>query len=309
MEKVIGITEFKLPKTVAALGNFDGIHKGHRVLIDKAKEIAKEKNIESALFAFKTHPSFVIQHKDPIDLIYNSEEKIKVLEDLNLDYYIEYPFNNEISNYEPEEFVKYIIINKLNADTIVVGEDYRFGKKRYGDIKLLEKLSKEYGFELIVMKKLQLTHREISSTWVREEIKKGNMEFVNELCGRRFFFLGRVVSGRKLGRELGFPTANIVPKNTKILPPKGVYVSKILIDEEEYYGLTNVGDKPTVNGEFTNVETHILNFNEDIYDKIIIVELFKYIRQEMKFNGLDSLVKQIKEDLATSKQYFEINDI
>lgn len=308
MEKIIGITQFSLPKTVVVLGNFDGIHKGHKTLINKAKEIAKTKNIQSALFTFETHPSFIIQHKEPVDLIYVSEEKLKALEDLDIDYYIEYPFDEEISKFEPEEFIKHIIMDKLNADTIIVGEDYRFGKKRKGDVELLKSLSGKYNFNIIAMPKLKYNGKEISSTWVREEIKAGNMELIYNLTGRRFFFLGRVEDGKKLGRKIGFPTANIVPKKSKVLPPNGVYISKVIINNEEFYGLTNVGNKPTVNGDKINVETYILDFHRNIYGENIIVELYKYIRPEFKFNKLEELIEQIEKDLLVLNKYFDFKD-
>ena len=309
MKKIIGITEFSLPKTVVVLGNFDGIHKGHRFLLNKAKEIASEKKIKTALYNFVIHPSFVIMHKEPVDLIYVSEEKMTVIDELGIDYYIEYPFNKEFADYEPEDFIKNIVVDKLNADTIIVGEDYRFGKKRLGNVELLKELSIKYNYNVMSMPKLKYKDREISSTWVREEIKAGNMKMVSELTGKKFFFIGVVEGGKRIGRTIGFPTANISPKKGKILPPNGVYITKIYFHNKEYYGITNVGKKPTVQGDRVNVETHILNFEGDIYGETILVEFFNFIRPEKKFLNLDDLMKQIEEDIKVLEKYFLITEL
>ena len=292
-----------LPKVVV-LGNLDGIHKGHLMLIDQAKRIAKKHHLPSALFTFNPHPSFLLTGKNPVDLIYTPYEKEKVFEQTGIDLLIQYPFSKEVANLTPEIFIQEIILEDVRAHTVVVGEDYRFGKKREGDVKLLRKLGEEYGFDVCVLEKVKYQGKEISSTWIRELVRDGNIEMVNHLLGRCFSFIGKVVSGKKIGRTIGYPTANIIPDKNKILPPHGVYISKVLVDEKYYNGITNIGFKPTVNGKELTIETYILNFEAFIYEKEIQVDLYHFLRPEKKLSGLEELKSQINEDLQNLKNYF-----
>lgn len=305
MEKIIVDHNFNIPEVAVILGNFDGIHKGHRLLLEKAKDIAKQKDIKIALFTFEPHPSFIISNMKAKDLIYTSYEKQKLFQKENVDYYIEMPFDKSTAKMSPESFIEDILINKINAKVVIVGSDYRFGGGRAGDYRMIQKYAEIYGFEVIVLDKLEYSHQEISSTWIRELIKDGNISLANELMGRPFSITGCVQYGAQIGRSIGFPTANLIPESSKLLPPFGVYIAKVMLNDNEYLGITNIGNKPTVNGDKTTVETYILNFEKFIYDEEITVKLYKYIRPEKKFNSLDELKLQINLDVDQLVEYFK----
>lgn len=301
MEYIRGTKDFTAPPSVVVLGNFDGIHIGHRELINKANEMSKKLGLKSLVFTFNPHPSFVLANKEPVDLIYLSDEKARIIDDIDL--FVEYPYDLETAKMTPEDFLSEIVCKQLNAKVIIVGEDYRFGNKRKGDIGLLERLSTKYGYKLIAIKKVSYDNDIISSTWIRKEIKDGHIEQGNKLLGHNFSILGKVVEGKKNGRKLGFPTANIKPSKNKLLPPNGVYLSIIYVNNIKYNSITNVGTNPTLNGEEKVVETHILDFNEDIYGQEVVVELVKFIRKEKKFNSLDELKEAISENVEYLKKY------
>lgn len=307
MEKIIMNEYIKLPKTAVVLGNFDGIHRGHMLLIQKAEEISREENIKTAVFTFSPHPSFVLTGKMPVDLIYTMREKEMIMETVGIDYYIEFPFTKQSAAITYKQFIEDIILTKLNAQVVIVGADYRFGKNKMGDYKTLVHYSNEYDFDVVVAHKLKHGDEPISSTWIRQEVKNGNIEIANELMGRPFFISGKVMNGRRIGTGIGVPTANIIPDETKLLPPLGVYISKVKVRDQMYYGVTNVGSNPTIlEGQAITVETYIYDFNEDIYGEEIIVELYHYSRPEYKFDGLATLKAQIESDINEMKKYFEI---
>lgn len=307
MEKIIMNEYIKLPKTAVVLGNFDGIHRGHMLLIHKAEEIAREEDVKTAIFTFSPHPSYVLTGKMPVDLIYTSREKEKIMESVGIDYYIEFPFTKQSASMTYKQFIEEIILTKLNAQVVIIGADYRFGKNKMGDYKTLVRYSQEYDFDVIVTHKLKHGDEPISSTWIREEVKKGNIELANELMGRPFFISGKVMNGRHIGRGIGVPTANIIPDESKLLPPLGVYHSKVKVKDKMYFGVTNIGSNPTIlEGQAITVETFIYDFNEDIYGEEIVVELYHYSRPEYKFNGLEALKEQINSDINDMKRYFEI---
>lgn len=278
------------------LGNFDGFHKGHMTLLDKAREVAKVAEVSSAVFSFEPHPSFVLRHKDPVDLINTQREKEMVFEQLGMDYYFEFPFTMELAGLSPEAFIKDLLLGQVIPHTIIVGEDYRFGKKRVGDVDTLRELGKQYGFDVIVMPKMLAEDKEISSTWIRKLIASGDIAKANKLIGRPFFVSGIVKHGAKIGRTIGFPTANVIPEKEKLLPPYGVYKSKVKLGDRYLLGMTYIGDRPTIDIEGTTVETNIFDFDEDIYDREIQVDLLEYIRGDIKFDSLEALKDQIALD-------------
>ncbi|QUI22995.1 bifunctional riboflavin kinase/FAD synthetase [Vallitalea pronyensis] len=305
MEHITGTKDITSPPSVVVLGNFDGIHIGHRKLIDKALDISKTLDLKVLVFTFDPHPSFVLANKEPVDLIYLSKEKAKLLDDV--DYFVEYPYDLDTSRMTPEIFIEEVVCKGLQAKAIVVGEDYRFGYKRKGDIELLKALASKNGYQLITIKKIAYNHRIVSSTWIRHEIKKGHMEKANLLLGSNFSISGQITLGRQNGRKLGFPTANIKPNKNKLLPPNGVYLSKIYVNNIQYNSITNIGINPTLDGNETVVETHILDFNQDIYGQDVTVELLKFVRDEKKFESLHALKKEIAENIAYRRAYMEEN--
>lgn len=295
MEYIKDTKEFTSPPSVVVLGNFDGIHIGHRKLICKALELSRELGLKSLVLTFDPHPSFVLANKEPVDLIYLSCEKERLLS--NIDIFVEYPYDLVTAKMTPEDFIEKVICKQLNAKFIVVGNDYRFGHERKGDIDLLKKLSSNYGYELITIPKIAYNNDIVSSTWIRKEIKQGNIELANKLLGENFSITGKVVEGKKNGRKFGFPTANIIPHRYKILPPNGVYYSNISVNGKKYDSITNVGVNPTLNGQKKVVETHILGFDEDIYGQVVVVEFIQFIRKEKKFNSIEELKKEVSSNI------------
>ncbi len=305
MRYIWNTTDFQLQNTAVSLGKFDGFHVGHRLLIDYVTSL-KEKGYQAVTFSFFQHPRMFLS-KPSMKLIYTEEEKVKKAEELGSDYFISYPFDEEVMMTEPEDFVRTVLVEKLGARVVVVGKDYRFGKKRAGNVALLEALGKKYGFEVKAFDKIVLDGEEVSSTRIRSELEKGNMEKVNEMLGAPYSITGTVVHGNQIGRTLGMPTANIIPAQEKLIPPNGVYASKIWIEDQCFYGITNIGYKPTVgNQNEKGVETFIFDFNESIYDREIRVELFAYERGEQKFDSLEHLKMQMERDCQFGKEYFHL---
>ncbi len=302
MKHITG-SDFQLNNTCVTLGKFDGIHTGHRLLMKKVMEAAGD-DLESVVFTFQYHPAGLFSKKEP-ELIYTEEEKITIFESLMPDVMISYPFTRETASMEPEVFIREIIAGKLNARAVVVGEDFRFGKNRSGTIETFKKFQEEFGFKLFALPKMIYKDEEISSTRIRNEIKAGNMEEVNVMLGEPYFILGEVLHGKKIGRQMDFRTANLIPGYGKLLPPNGVYATKVLCDGKEYLSVTNIGVNPTISkGNSITIESHLLDHYVEMYGKTIKVELHHYIRPELTFETLDELKVQIQDDIVITKQYF-----
>ena len=289
-----------LSGTTVILGNFDGVHNGHRSLIEKARLISGGKTV---IFTFEPHPTFVVQGKKPVDLIYTALEKKRIFIQDGIDYYVEMAFTLVESQMAPEDFIKDVLVAYLKPSHIVIGSDYRFGKARKGDSQMLKEYGRQYGYDVIILDKLEYDHHVISSSYIRETIKEGNMELANRLLGRPFSVTGIVMEGEKIGRTIGYPTANLIPEESKLLPPLGVYVSDVLLRGETYRGITNIGSNPTVMGNKLTVETYILDFDQEIYGKEIMVSLYHFIRKEEKFDSLETLKEQIYQDLIKASEY------
>jgi len=295
---------FRLQNTAVSLGKFDGVHRGHRLLIDRILK-EKDKGYTSVVFTFSMHPMSLFSDKE-LELIDTEQEKQEKLKNMGVDVLISYPFTKETANTEPEDFVRKILVEQLDAKVVVVGSDYRFGKKRKGDVELLRKLSSVYGYELIVYDKLQVEDHIVSSTLIRSEIGQGHMEFVEELLGVPYQVHGEVVYGNQIGRTIDVPTMNQLVPGSKLMPPNGVYASNIIIDDREYRGVTNVGYKPTVTDQkIKGVETHIFDFKGNLYGKYITVELLHYIRPERRFQSVEALKEQIAIDSIAARDYLK----
>lgn len=301
MRYIENTTEFKLQQTVVCLGKFDGIHKGHQLLIEHMLSYKKQGYL-TTLFTFALHPSNLFSDKE-VHLIDTKEEKHRKLEELGVDIVVEYPFTEETATMSPENFIKEILIKKLDAKVVIVGKDFRFGHQRKGNVSLLRKYAQEYGYEVIVFDKLKIDHKVVSSTRIREEIAKGKIQLVNRLLGQPYFILGKVMHGQKLGRTIGIPTINQIAVQGKLLPPNGVYISKVHLDDNLYTGVTNIGCKPTVGTHLKGVETHILDFEGDLYGQIVKVDLYHYIRGEKKFSGIEQLKQQMQKDIEAARKY------
>lgn len=306
MQIIENTTEFHIPdKTAIAIGKFDGIHKGHKELL-KCLEHAKKTGLKTAVFTFFPSPAAFFSGEEQKELMTREEKRVS-FEEMGIDYLVEYPFCKKTADIEPDQYVKEFLLDKMNGTLIAAGCDVGFGKGGRGDRKLLERLSLEYGFRLEIIDKLKYQNREISSTFVREEVIKGNMEKAGELLGEPYFVSGRVEQGKKLGRRLGMPTANLYPDGDKLLPPKGVYFSKVNLKGIKYYGVTNIGSRPTVeDGSRISVETFLLDFEEKIYGEFIKIELLHYKRAEQRFGSVEELKAAVCRNIQEAKEYFGI---
>jgi riboflavin kinase/FMN adenylyltransferase len=301
--KYITETGFKLYNTAVSLGKFDGLHIGHRCLIDYVISMKKQ-GYQSAMFTFDLHPSALLSEKE-VSLIYTKEEKKMLLKQMNLDVLVSYPFTEETAAMAPGDFVKKILIDKMDAKIIAVGEDFRFGHNREGDVALLQELSEVYGYQLKIFKKVTYENEIVSSSKIREELKKGNMKLVNQMLGAPYVIIGKVLHGRKIGRTIGMPTTNLIPAEDKLLPPNGVYASITKINGKEYPGISNIGYKPTVGADPNKgLETFIFDFDGDLYGKTIEVQLHAYERGEKMFKSLDDLKAQMQKDIAFGREIF-----
>ena len=296
MQYIRGTREFRLAyKTAVTLGKFDGLHRGHQKLLSEVFRRAGD-DMMSAVFTFETAPGSLMSGKPMATITTNAERRDK-LEKAGVDYLVEYPFNKEVAKMDPEEFVSHVLVEQMHARAVVVGTDCRFGHKAAGDAKLLKELSRKYGFEAVIVEKLLDGTREISSTYVREELAAGHIRKANELLGYPYSITGTVIHGRHLGSTLGFPTMNISPPLQKLLPIYGVYLSRSLVDGKVYDSLTNIGRKPTVgDGQPVSVETFIYDFNQDLYGKEVEVQMLDFFRPEKKFGSLGELRRQVEND-------------
>lgn len=300
MEYIAATTEFKLSNTAVTIGKFDGLHLGHRQLLDLTVKY-KEQKLTAVVFTFLLHPYCLLSDRD-FELIYTEEEKRVKLKRLGMDVMISYPFCRETKDMEPEDFIRNVIKDKLDARVLIVGEDFRFGRNRRGDIAMLRQFEAECGYRLIACPKKVWNKQIISSSIIRNMIKDGRIEEANAMLGHAFSISGEVVHGRRLGRTIGIPTVNLVPPDMKLLPPCGVYASRIYAGGIYYNGVTNIGYKPTVGGEERiGVESHIFDMDKDLYGSRIEVELISFIRPEQKFATLDELSARMKEDIMIAK--------
>lgn len=284
-----------------ALGSFDGLHKGHLSLVRKVVELANEMNGTSVVYTFKNHPRKFIKSINSPKLILDNKEKEEILKKENVDVIYFEEFTSDFMKLSPEEFIKYLC-NKFNVKGIVVGFNYRFGYKNSGDVNLLKKLSEIYNYKLFIMETCTYNEEVISSTRIRQALARGDVEEANLMLSRPFFIRGKIVHGKKLGRTIGFPTANLSFKDEMILPKIGVYYTNVLWNNKLYKGITSVGNNPTVNGEKITVETFILDFEKDIYEEEITVYFFKFLRNEKKFTSIDELKNQLKRDAKIAAQ-------
>jgi riboflavin kinase/FMN adenylyltransferase len=302
---------------VVTIGTFDGVHMGHRQIIDKLKAEAKAINGETVIITFHPHPRKVVSSTIlGIRLINTLDEKIELIEQLGIDHIVVVPFTDAFANQSAEDYVKNFLIDKFHPHTVIIGYDHRFGKERKGDYLLLEKMAVEYNYQLKEIPKHMLDEVSISSTKIREALLEGKIETADKLLGYEFFFSGIVVHGDKLGRQLGYPTANLkVQDEEKMTPGNGIYaVYAQLVNSESSVnsnslltthhsllkGMMSIGFRPTVDGKKRVIEVNLFDFNKEIYDQTLKVFVKKYLREEIKFNGLKELVKQIDQDKIES---------
>ncbi len=307
MKSFVGDTDFQMKEpTVVTIGKFDGRHRGHQKLLSAMLKWKNERGYKTAVFTFDMAPAACIQGK-PQKVITTNQERRNNMEKMGIDYLVEYPFTREVSHLSAEEFLKDILLGQMNAKAIVAGTDCGFGYQRKGNAELLRNLKDSLGYDLEIIEKEQdeNQHRDISSTYVKEELDQGNIEKANDLLGEPYAIHGCVVHGNRVGGPLlGFPTANLIPPPEKYLPPFGVYVSRILVDGKYYGGITNIGKKPTITGDNpVGVETFIFGLEDDLYGKPIEVQLLNFERPEQKFESLEQLKKQLEADKEYGMNY------
>ena len=293
----------RIEPSCVALGNFDGVHVGHKQLIRAAVSKAKEKGLAGAVFTFSNHTRNLIPGAKPVKNIVYKEEKEALIEELGVDYYFSVPFTQEIMKMSPEDFVRVFLCESLNAKEIFCGFNYHFGFKGAGDTKLLRILGAKYGFHVNEVKAVSVEGDVVSSTLIRNMIMAGEMEECSKYLGRNYDIGGEVVVGNRLGRKIGFPTSNIMIDESMVTPPNGVYVTYCIYNGVKYPGVTNVGIKPTVGAFQKNMETHIFNFDKELYGKQIKVEFIKKTRDEVKFRSIEELSAQIAKDCSEAKAY------
>ncbi len=298
------IKEYNNKKSVVTIGTFDGVHIGHKKILERIIFNAKELNCESVVLTFFPHPRMVLQDNSVVQLLNSVDEKTILLEKTGIDNLIIHPFNQEFSRLTAEEFVKEILVNQLNIRKIIIGYDHRFGRNRTADINDLIVFGKEYGFEVEQISAQEINDNAVSSTKIRNAILEGNITLANNYLGYNYFFSGIVVKGKQLGRTIGFPTANIkIKEDYKLIPKNGVYIVKSNYDKKTIFGLMNIGTRPTVDGTNQTIEVFFLNFDKTIYDETLTIEIIEFIRDEQKFDSLNDLKNQINGDKIFALNY------
>lgn len=291
---------------MVTLGTFDGVHIGHQKIVQQLLNSAHQSNCESVILTFFPHPRMVLQDQSEIRLLNSIQERTELLEKTGLDHLIIHPFDKTFSRLTAEEFVKDILVKKLNIQKIVIGYDHRFGRNRTADIHDLIDFGYKFGFDVEQISAQQIEAVSVSSTKIRTALLEGNIALANQYLGYHYQLNGTVVHGRKLGRTIGFPTANIaIDVDYKLIPKKGVYIVQSIIEDQLVYGMMNIGTNPTVDGQELSVEVYYLDFDGDLYDKTISVSLLDYIRDELKFDSIDALKKAIQDDLNFTRNYLK----
>ena len=310
MKTIFGAEKRKFVQrsTAVGLGNFDGLHVGHMALVNTLISEAKINGLESMIYTFTKHPENILRKKLFTPLLTTVNKRIQLLSDTALHYLYFDEFDESYSRMKPECFVREVLLDKLGAGLVVTGFNYRFGYMGQGDVNLLKELGKKCNFKVIVIPPIKIENEVASSTLIRGYVAKGDMEGVFKLLGRHYSISGEVLSGKRIGRRIGFPTANLYPEEYLIMPHTGVYITKTLLNGQFYNSVTNIGHNPTF-GDMSRIsaETHILNFNKDIYKCNIEVIFLTKLRNEKKFKNGDELAEQIHRDVQAAKDYFDLN--
>jgi riboflavin kinase/FMN adenylyltransferase len=301
------IEAFKgIKNSAVTTGTFDGVHSGHQAIINQLKNAAQKINGESILLTFFPHPRMVLYPDDnELRLLNTINERIELLKNSEIDHLIVHPFSKEFSRLSSTEFVRDILVNKLNVSKLVIGYDHHFGRHREGSFEHLKELAPIYDFSVEEIPAQEIQQVNISSTKIRNSLIDGEINAANQFLGYHYFLNGTVVEGNQLGRQMGFPTANLkINEWYKLIPAKGVYAVKIKIGSNNYNGMLNIGNRPTLNGTHETIEVNIFNFDEDIYNKSVRIEFYEKIRDEQKFDDISTLKNQLKKDKESVLQVF-----
>lgn len=295
-------------KTIVTIGTFDGIHIGHKKILKNLITNAREEGKKSVLLTFFPHPRMVLQKDKTILLLNTLDEKSVLLEKMGLDFLIIHPFSKEFSRLTALEFVRDILVNKLNTSRLIIGYDHHFGKNREGNIHQLKEYSLLYDFKIEEIPAQDIDDVSVSSTKIRKALKEGNLKTANNYLGYYYMLSGTVVNGKKLGGTIGFPTANIEIKEPyKLIPSTGVYIIRTRINGDLYNGIMNIGFNPTVLGKHQTIEAHLFDFNENIYGEKIKIEFLYFLREEQKFKSVEELVTQLNIDKENAISFLSNN--
>ncbi len=293
-------------KTILTLGTFDGVHIGHRKILEKVTQNTNTETTESLVLTFFPHPRMVLKGQSDIKLLNTIGEKIDLLENLGVQNLVIHPFDEEFSKLTAEEFVKTILVDRFHIQKIIIGHDHRFGRNRTANIDDLVAFGKQYDFEVEQISVQEVQQVSISSTKIRKALTEGNMALANDYLGYEYFLTGIVSKGKQLGRTIGFPTANLkIEESDKLIPKNGVYVVKSTIDQKIVFGIMNIGFNPTVSGEQLSVEVHYLDFDADLYGQEIRVAILEYLRSEQKFDSIILLKEQLQKDKNAALNYIK----
>ena len=309
MEEHKGANSFSSERqTVVTIGTFDGVHAGHRKIIDRLVNSAHANNLDSVVLTFFPHPRMVLQKESNIKLINTIEERKQLLEQTGIDHLVIHPFTHQFSRLTALEFVRDILVNKLKAKKIIIGYDHRFGRNRTADINDLKQFGKDFGFEVEEISQQDVEQVAVSSTKIRKALIEGRVEQANIYLQSDFTLKGIIVRGRGIGKDLGYPTANMeIPEDYKLIPKNGVYVVRSVLDGRTIFGMMNIGTNPTVGGKEQTIETYFFDLEKDLYGKEFTIEMLVRIRDEKKFNSVEELKIAMKQDQAFSSQYIKDN--
>lgn len=284
-------------KTIITLGTFDGVHIGHKKILERVLQNTDNEKYESLVLTFFPHPRMVLQEHSDIQLLNTINEKIDLLEKIGIENLVIHPFDETFSRLTAEEFVKTILVDCFHIQKIIIGHDHRFGRNRTANIDDLIAFGKQYDFEVEQISVQEINDISVSSTKIRNALLDGDMTLSNEYLGYDYFLTGNVIQGKQLGRTINFPTANLkIEENYKLIPKNGVYIVKSILDQKTVFGMMNIGFNPTVNGDVQSIEIHYFDFDKDIYNKSICVSILKRIRSEQKFESVDLLKEQLQID-------------
>lgn len=294
-------------QTIVTIGTFDGVHLGHRKILDQIIKSAHDLNCESLVLTFFPHPRMVLQEDSEMKQLNTLNEKISLLDHLGVDNLVVHPFDKEFSRLTAEEFVKEVLVDIFRVKKIIIGYDHRFGRNRTANIDDLIVFGETFGFEVEQISAKEINEVSISSTKIRNALLEGNVELAADYLGYSYSLTGIVSKGKQLGRTIGYPTANIqIEENYKLIPSNGVYVAKAYVNGEALYGMMNIGMRPTVDGTNQTIEINLFDFNQDIYTKEITVSFLKRLRPEQKFESIDALKKQLGMDKSNSLNYISL---
>lgn len=293
-------------KTILTLGTFDGVHIGHKKILERVIQKTKNEDYESLVLTFFPHPRMVLQEHSDIKLLNTINEKINLLEQIGIENLVIHPFDETFSRLTAEEFVTTVLVDRFHIQKIIIGHDHRFGRNRTANIDDLITFGKEYDFEVEQISVQEINDISVSSTKIRMALLEGDMDLANKYLGYEYFLTGIVVKGKQLGRTISFPTANLqIEENYKLIPQNGVYIVKSIINQKTVFGMMNIGFNPTVSGQNQSIEIHYFDFDADLYSQKIRVSMLHRIRSEQKFESVSLLKEQLEKDALTANAYIK----